>query len=99
MEDNIAVVPIPQEKLTKQQLIKQAEDLREYITHLEQNIESYKEHINKLNEEMNNVSKHAERVILTMESHYEEKIKTILTVMKSVEVLITPPDYSNKEEK
>lgn len=99
MEDNVAVIEIPQEKLTKKQLIKQAEDLNEYIAHLERNIEGYKKSINELNEEMNALSNRAERIILTMEKHYKTKIETILGVIKSIEVLLEQPDYSEKEEK
>lgn len=99
MEDNIGAVEIPQEKLTKKQLIEQAEVLNQYIDNLEQNITSYKERVNDLNTELNNLSKRAERIILTMETHYKQKIETILTMMKSVEVLLAQPDYSEKEEK
>ena len=98
MDDLITVEQVPQEELTKEQLIKQIEELDAYIQQLEAEGKKKTEHINKQHEEFDKFAKKTEHLIRTQRDHYESLIQSIFTIVKSAENLLSQADYSGGEE-
>ncbi len=99
--DEILVEEIQNEDLTKEQLVKQANDLHKYVENLESQIKAKNDQINNLNESMNNLAKSAEHIIHTLSERNKSVLASIWAVMNSLQTLLEEPDYSapKKEEK
>lgn len=93
MEEQIKVKEVPQKSLTKAQLIKQINDLNEYIVYLEKQIEKHLQDVADAQNTVNRISKAAEEVIATNEKFYNGRIEAVLTMMDSIKVLLTPVNY------